>query len=139
MSLRSFLPAPRSPFVSRARRLAAAAGIIAMMAVLAVLLAVLITAGRPEPWSPRSNAISPTHTHTSSSAAPASGREECDLIAGPARSYCDHDTRTPLSPRPLTPSGHDVARVVWRLLPIGSTLAALIIWHRSRARNRGGC
>ncbi|MBE8477449.1 hypothetical protein [Streptomyces justiciae] len=139
MSIRPLLPASRSPFVSRARRLAAAAAIVAMMAVLAVLLALLITAGRPEPWSPRSNAISPTHIHTSASAAPATGREECDLIAGPARTYCEHDTRTPLSPRPLTPSGHDVARVVWRLLPIGSTLAALIIWRRSRARTRGGC
>ncbi|KUN29287.1 hypothetical protein AQJ23_00400 [Streptomyces antibioticus] len=135
MSMRPFLPAPRSPFVSRARRLAAAAAIIGLLSVLAVLLALLITAGRPEPWWPRDNATSPTDTPTSP--APALRREECDLIAGPARTYCEHDTHTPLSPRPLTPSGHEVARTVWRLVPIASTLTALIIWRRCRAHARG--
>ncbi|MFC8349809.1 hypothetical protein [Streptomyces sp. NPDC057280] len=137
MSLRPLPSATRSPFVSRARRLAAAASLITLMAVLAVLLALFLTAGQPEPWWPRTNASSPTSTHTST--APALRREECGLIAGPARTYCEQDTHSPLSPRPLTPSGHQVARAVWRLVPIGSGLAALIVWRRSKARTRGGC
>ncbi|AZP22834.1 hypothetical protein EJC51_46470 [Streptomyces aquilus] len=136
MSMRPFPSAPRSPFVSRARRLAAAAAVIGVLSVLAVLLTLLITAGRPEPWWPRDNFTSPTHA----SPVPAPRREECDLSAGPARTYCEHDTHTtPLSPRPLTPSGHDAARAIWRLVPIGSTLTALIIWRRCRAHARGDC
>ncbi|WP_329331212.1 hypothetical protein OG866_00255 [Streptomyces sp. NBC_00663] len=132
MSIRPLLPASRSPFPSRARRLAAAAGVIGVIAMLAALVALLITAGRPEPWWSQADATS----HTSASAAPAPRREGCDLIAGPARTYCEHD---PVSPGPLAPSGQDVARAVWRLIPIASGLAALIVWRRSRAHTRGGC
>lgn len=132
MSIRPLLPGARSPFVSRARRLAAAASLIAMMAVLAVLLARLITAGLPEPWSPRPGPTSLAHA----TASPVSHREGCDLIAGPARTYCEHDR---LSPGLLAPRGQDVARAVWRLVPIGAGLAALIVWRRSRARTRGRC
>lgn len=132
MSIRPLLPGSRSPFVSRARRLAAAASLIAMITVLAVLLARLITAGLPEPWSPRPGPTRPAHA----TASPAPHREGCDLIAGPARTYCE---RSPVSPGPLAPSGQDVARAVWRLVPIGAGVAALIVWRRSRPRTRGGC
>ncbi|MFE7028834.1 hypothetical protein ACFU9Y_00880 [Streptomyces sp. NPDC057621] len=101
-------------------RCLAAAGVLAVVAAALEVLVLTIGAGADAWWS---------HAGQTVAAAPRSqGQDPCDLIVGPARDYCERDAS--LTP----PAGDlDVAGAVWRLVPAGAGLTALLVGRRRNA------
>ncbi|MGW1616390.1 hypothetical protein ACWCQZ_44480 [Streptomyces sp. NPDC002285] len=109
----------------RSRRLAAAASAFTLIAVVVGVLVLALRAGVPQTWWP--------HTGQAFAAdARHADRDPCALIVGPAKEYCERDTKTPASTE--KPNG---AGAAWRLLPAGAGMAALVVWRwRSSAGRR---
>ncbi|MGW7824639.1 hypothetical protein ACWGLF_42760 [Streptomyces puniciscabiei] len=107
--------------LSRPRRIAAAATVLTVIAVVAGVLAGALSMGVPEAWWPHTGQAFATDAHTAH-------HDPCDLIVGPAKAYCERGTKnTAEHPR--------AAAAAWRLVPAGAGLAALLIW---RSRNTAG-
>ncbi|MEU6375484.1 hypothetical protein [Streptomyces sp. NPDC046909] len=121
------------------RRLAAVTSVLSVIAVAAAVLALAVGASLPEAWWPRTGAAFAAEASTASPSSPSSVRQDsCDLIAGPAKEYCERATTTSasISP-PVAARGQGLADAVWPLAPVGAGLAALVIWRRSAtARER---
>ena len=109
----------------RSRRFAAAASILTVIAVVAGAVILALGVGLPEAWWPHTRQAfaadnRPTH------------QDPCDLIAGPAKAYCERGTTTSASA-----SRPSAAGVAWRLVPTGAGLGALVVWRRRSAAGRG--
>lgn len=108
----------------RSRRLAAAASVLTMIAVVVGVLVLAIGLSVPEEWWP--------HTGQAFAADAHPDQDPCALIVGPAKDYCERGATTTASTEQP-----GVAGAVWRLVPAGAGVAALVMWRlRSSAGQR---
>lgn len=105
----------------RARRLRAAASILAVMAVAVGVLVLSVGMSLPEAWWPRTG-------HAFAASSPSAHEDPCGLIVGPAKAYCERGTTNSASAE-----HHDATGAAWRLVPVGAGLAALAMWRRRSA------
>ncbi|MGW1728540.1 hypothetical protein ACWCQK_37360 [Streptomyces sp. NPDC002306] len=107
-------------------RLLAAVGALAVIAVAACVLVLALKVSLPQAWWP--------HTGQAFTAgAPSRDDDRCARISGPARKYCERGTVYTAS------AGHDGATAgLWRLVPVGAGLAALVLWRRRGTGRRQG-
>lgn len=103
----------------RSQRISAAAGVLALIAVIAVLVGAVVlalTAGVPDAWWP--------HTGQAfASGSPTSHHDPCVSIVGPAKEYCERGATTTAVGR------QDMAGAVWRLVAAGAGVTALVVWR----------
>jgi hypothetical protein len=105
----------------RSRRVAAAAGVLAVIAVVVGVLVLAVGVRVPAAWWPRTGQAFATD------ARPAD-EDPCALIAGPAKNHCQRGaTATASAEQP------GVAGAAWRLVPAGAGAAALVMWRRRSA------
>ncbi|MGW9026890.1 hypothetical protein ACWGQ5_22450 [Streptomyces sp. NPDC055722] len=98
----------------RSRRVAAAASVLTVIAVVVAAVVLALGVGVPDAWWP----------HTGRAfAADAAHRDPCALIVGPAKAYCERGAASSASGR------HDVAGGAWRLVPAGAGVGALVVWR----------
>ncbi|WP_328349121.1 hypothetical protein OG800_49040 [Streptomyces sp. NBC_00445] len=115
---------------SGTQRIARAASALIVIALPAVLLALVVGAGVPQSWWPRTEqAFAADQSHSDSAR-----RNPCDLIVGPARKYCERGTSSTTSSAVGEPRGGGAA---WMLIPPAAGLAALVIWRRRGAAGHG--
>ncbi|WNZ06212.1 hypothetical protein [Streptomyces sp. 11x1] len=107
---------------SRSRRLAAAASALTAIAVAVGVLVLVFGASLPETWWPRTG-------HAFAADTARTPADACDLIAGPAKAYCERG-RHATSAAPAQGSGDAAA---WKLAPAAAVLGALVIWRRAPA------
>ncbi|BBC28737.1 hypothetical protein SGFS_000280 [Streptomyces graminofaciens] len=105
----------------RSRRLAAAASALTAIAVAVGVLVLVLGASLPETWWPRTG-----HAFAADTAGTPAGA--CDLIAGPAKAYCERG-RHATSAAPAQGS----SAAAWKLVPAAAVLGALVIWRRAPA------
>ncbi|MEU4013002.1 hypothetical protein AB0H30_31675 [Streptomyces pseudogriseolus] len=110
---------------SRFRRIAAAASLFTVIVVAAGVLVLVLSVSLPEAWWPRTGQAFAAEDRSVR-------RDPCGLIAGPAKAYCERDSAVSASA-----GRHDVAGAVWRAVPAGAGLAALVIWRGRTAPRRG--
>ncbi|MFE9769764.1 hypothetical protein ACFYPC_35470 [Streptomyces sp. NPDC005808] len=104
----------------RSRRLAAAASVLTVIAVVLGVLVLTVGANVPEGWWPHAG-------QTFAAEARPTDRDPCALIVGPAKDYCERGTTTTAS----APAEHPgIAGAAWRLVPACAGLAALVVWRR---------
>ncbi|MFC8660763.1 hypothetical protein [Streptomyces sp. NPDC057199] len=109
----------------RSRRLAAAASAFTVIAVVLGALLLTVGTGVPETWWPHTGQAFATGTRPAD-------QDPCALIVGPGKAYCERGTVN------TAPTDHnaDVAGAVWRLVPAGAGVAALVAWRRRNAAGR---
>ena len=108
----------------RSRRVAAAASVLTVIAVVAGVAILALGVGLPEAWWPHTGRAFAADTR------PAGG-DPSALIVGPAKAYCERGTTTSAA------SKQNVAGAAWRLVPAGAGVAALVVWRlRSAAGQR---
>ncbi|MFF8867915.1 hypothetical protein ACF08B_38410 [Streptomyces sp. NPDC015139] len=99
----------------RSRRVAGAVSVLTAIAVVVAVVVLVLGAGVPEAWWPRTG---------QAFAADAAHRDPCALIVGPAKAYCERGAAAKAS------AGHQVvAGGVWRLVPAGAGVGALVVWR----------
>lgn len=128
------MPTPSSSnSPTRARRVAARASALSVIAVGAAVGALVVGASLPESWWPRTGAAFAAETSSPS----ALRQDPCKVIVGPAQAYCERGTTT--SSYPSASAGQDLAGAAWRLMPAAAGVAAVVIWRRrsAPARERG--
>jgi hypothetical protein len=108
----------------RSRRVAAAASVLTVIAVVVAAVVLALGVGVPDAWWPHTGRAFAADTRPADD-------DPCGLIVGPAKAYCERGAAT-------TASGqHDVAGGAWRLLPAGAGVGALVLWRlRSAAGQR---
>ncbi|MDV9176528.1 hypothetical protein R6V09_41185 [Streptomyces sp. W16] len=108
----------------RSRRIRAAAAVLTVITVTTGVLALVCGVSVPDAWWP----------HTGQAFAASSPRahdDPCNLIAGPAKAYCEHSTTH------ATPAQHHSrATAAWRLLPAGAGPTGPVVSWRHTARQR---
>jgi hypothetical protein len=107
-----------------ARRVAAAAAVLTVIAVAIALLVLAATSGVPEGWWPHTGRAFAAGRH-------ATDPDPCDLIAGPGKAYCER--RASAAPG----EGPDIAGAALRLVPAGAGVAVLMVWRRRGATEQG--
>lgn len=106
----------------RSKRVAAAASVLTVLAVVVAAVVLALAVGVPDAWWPHIGRAF---------AADAAHRDPCALIVGPAKAYCERGAASSASGQ------HDVAGGAWRLLPAGAGVGALVVWRlRSAAGQR---
>ncbi|MEU0950246.1 hypothetical protein ABZ379_47585 [Streptomyces canus] len=98
------------------RRLAAAASVLTVIAVVVGVLGLAVGVSVPEAWWPHTGQAFAADAHRT-------GQDPCALIVGPAKDYCERSTTTTASTEP------DVAGAAWRLVPAGAGVTALLMWR----------
>ncbi|MFF4755253.1 hypothetical protein ACWD5R_35220 [Streptomyces sp. NPDC002514] len=99
----------------RSRRVAAFVSVLTVIAVVVAAVVLVLRVGVPQGWWP--------HTRQAFTA-DAAHRDPCALIVGPAKAYCERGAAASAS------AGHqDVAGGVWRLVPAGAGVGALVVWR----------
>ncbi|GGJ56459.1 hypothetical protein [Streptomyces brasiliensis] len=101
----------------RSRRVAAAASVLTVIAVVAGAITLTLGVSLPEAWWPHTGQAFAADTRTAH-------HDPCATIAGPAKAYCGRGTTT------TGAAQQDVAGAAWRLVPAGAGVAALVIWRR---------
>lgn len=113
----------------RSRRLAAASSVLAVAAVCVGVLVLVLAVSVPEAWWPR------TGQAFDAGNGPAERRDSCRWIVGEAKAYCERGVAL----RSATGEQHEADGAVWRLVPAGAGVAALVVWCRCcAARQRRG-
>ncbi|MGW7425742.1 hypothetical protein ACWGJB_37915 [Streptomyces sp. NPDC054813] len=108
----------------RSRRVAAAASVLTVIAVVVAAVVLALGVGVPEAWWPHTGRVF---------AADAAHRDPCALIVGPAKAYCEHGTTTTRA----AADRHAVSGAAWRLVPACAGVAALMVWRlRPAVRQR---
>jgi len=108
------------------RRLAAAASVFTVIAVVLGVLVMTVGAGVPEAWWPHTGQAFAADTRPAD-------QDPCALIVGPAKDYCARGTTTTAS------AGHpSIAGAAWRLVLAGAGVAALVVWRRRSAPEQRG-
>ncbi|MGW7613267.1 hypothetical protein ACWGKW_39710 [Streptomyces sp. NPDC054766] len=103
----------------RPRRIATAASVLTVIAVLAGAVILALGAGLPDASRPHTGHAFAADTSTTH-------HNPCALIVGPAKAYCERGA--------TTAAGHrDVAGASWRLVPAGAFVAALLVWRLRHA------
>ncbi|MEY9988025.1 hypothetical protein ABIE67_000057 [Streptomyces sp. V4I8] len=118
---------------SRSRRIASVASTLLVIALPAVLPGLVVGAGVPESWWPRTGqAFAAGHPRSTSAR-----QDACELIVGPAKEYCErgHRSATSLSSAGGAPRGS--ASAAWMLIPPAAGLAAMVVWRRRGAAGHG--
>ncbi|WP_328499628.1 hypothetical protein OG828_49145 [Streptomyces sp. NBC_00457] len=115
---------------SRARLLATAASVLIAIVLPAALLALVVGAGVPEPWWPRTEQAFAADTHSASAR-----QDPCDLIAGPAKEYCERGANSATSS--ANAASRDGASAAWMLIPPAAGLAAVVVWRRRGTAGHG--
>nr|WTC14303.1 hypothetical protein OHA15_41490 [Streptomyces anthocyanicus] len=101
----------------RSRRLAAAASVLTVIAVVVGVLVLAVGVSVPETWWPHTGHAFAADTHPTE-------QDPCALIVGPAKDYCERGATTTSS------AGQpDVAGAAWRMVPAGAGVAALVMWR----------
>ncbi|MFJ1839819.1 hypothetical protein ACIOJ9_38920 [Streptomyces sp. NPDC088175] len=108
---------------SRSRRLAWAASIVTVFAVVAGVLVLVLGAGLPDAWWP----------HTGQAFATGERGDSCALLEDPAKAYCEHGS----SPADGAPSQSGGDAAVWKVVPAAAAVGALVIWRRGTSTGRG--
>ena len=109
----------------RSRRLAAALSVLTLIAVVVGVLVLAVGVGVPQAWWPHTGQAFAANAHPTD-------QDPCALIVGPAKEYCERGTTTTASAEQP-----GVAGAVWRLVPAGAGVAALVMWRlRSAAGQR---
>ncbi|MEV2234996.1 hypothetical protein AB0H69_41425 [Streptomyces phaeochromogenes] len=108
---------------SRCRRIAAVPSALMLIAVPAALLALVVGTGVPESWWPRTGQAFAADTHSGSTP-----QDPCDLIAGPAKKYCE---------RGAYEAHRDGASAAWMVIPAAAGLAAVVVWRRRGSAGHG--
>ncbi|MDQ0605770.1 hypothetical protein QF037_010203 [Streptomyces canus] len=113
---------------ARSRRLAAVASVLTVITVAAAVVALVVGASLRESWWPRTGAAFAAETSSPR-------QDPCEVIVGPAKEYCERGVSASIS----SPAAarQDLGDAVWRLVPAGAGLAALVIWRRRSATARG--
>lgn len=106
---------------ARSRRIAAAASVLTVIAVVAGTVILALGVGVPNTWWPHTGQAFAADTLTAH-------HDPCAWIVGPAKAYCERGTTTSAEQR-------DVAGGAWRLVPAAAGAAALVVW---RLRNAAG-
>ncbi|MEU6610272.1 hypothetical protein ABZ922_35390 [Streptomyces shenzhenensis] len=106
---------------SRARRVAAAASVLTVIAVVAGAVILALGVDVPDAWWPHTGEAFAADTRTAH-------QGPCALIVGPAKAYCERGATT-------TAGQPDVAGAAWRLATAGAGMAALVVW---RVRSAAG-
>ncbi|MFF9410408.1 hypothetical protein ACF1B0_33510 [Streptomyces anandii] len=110
---------------NRARRVAAAASVLTVLAVVAGAVILALGVGVPDGWWPNTGQAFATSTRTAH-------HDPCALIVGPAKAYCERGATTTAAAE-----RRDVAGAAWRLGTAGAGIAALAVWRlRSAAVQR---
>ncbi|MEU5297842.1 hypothetical protein [Streptomyces umbrinus] len=115
---------------SRCRRFAAVPSALMLIAVPAALLALVVGAGVPESWWPRTGQTFAADTHSGSTP-----QAPCDLIAGPAKKYCERGTSSTASSADEAP--RDGADTAWVVTPAAAGLAAVVVRRRRGSAGHG--
>jgi hypothetical protein len=109
---------------NRARRVAAAASVLTVLAVVAGAVILALGVGVPDAWWPHTGQAFATSTRTAH-------HDPCALIVGPAKAYCERGATTTASAE-----RRDVAGAAWRLGTAGVGAAALVVWRLRAAGQR---
>ncbi|MEU9286424.1 hypothetical protein AB0D57_17310 [Streptomyces sp. NPDC048275] len=115
---------------SRCRRIAAVASALIVIALPAALLALVVGAGVPESWWPRTGQAFAADSHSGSAR-----QDPCDLVVGPAKEYCERGTSSTASSADEAP--RDGASAAWMVIPSAAGLAAVVVWRRRGAAGHG--
>ncbi|UFQ99767.1 hypothetical protein KBP30_41330 [Streptomyces sp. Go40/10] len=107
----------------RSRRVAAAAGVLTVIAVVTGAVILALEVGVPDAWWPHTGRAFAADTRTAH-------HDPCALIVGPAKAYCKRGATTTASAE-----HRDVAGAAWRLGTAGAGMAALVMW---RVRHAAG-
>ncbi|MFD9441866.1 hypothetical protein ACFWBR_27445 [Streptomyces sp. NPDC060006] len=122
---------------SRCRRIAAVASALLVIALPAALLALVVGAGVPESWWPRTGRAFAADSPSPSPSGSGSGsahQDPCDLVVGPAQKYCERGTGSPASS--AGESRRAGACTAWMVVAPAAGLAAVVVWRR---RGAAGC
>ncbi|MGW3099876.1 hypothetical protein ACWDCC_41285 [Streptomyces sp. NPDC001102] len=110
---------------NRARRVAAAASVLTVLAVVAGAVVLVLGVGVPDGWWPHTGQAFAADARTAQ-------HDPCALIVGPAKAYCERGSTTTASAE-----RRDAAGAAWRLGTAGAGVAALVVWRlRSAAGQR---
>ncbi|MFJ6636755.1 hypothetical protein ACIQMR_36145 [Streptomyces sp. NPDC091376] len=104
----------------RTRRIAAAACVLTVIAGTVGMLVLAAGSSVPAAWWPH------TGQAFTADARPAH-QDPCDLIAGPAKEYCERGT-----PETTSAEHQGTAGAAWTLVPAGAGTAALLVWRLRR-------
>ncbi|MGW7258675.1 hypothetical protein [Streptomyces sp. NPDC054834] len=107
----------------RARRVAAAASVLTVLAVVVGAVILVLGVGVPDAWWPHTGQAFAANTRTAH-------QDPCTVIVGPAKAYCERGTATGAAER------RDVAGAAWRLGTAGAGAAALVVWRLRSAGQR---
>lgn len=106
---------------SRSRRVAVAVSVLTVITVLVAVVVLALGVGVPQAWWPHTGQVFTSDAH----------RDPCALIVGPAKAYCERGAANTTSP------GHQgVAGGVWRMVPAGAGVGALVVWRLRGAAGR---
>ncbi len=117
---------------SRRRSIAVVASALLVIALPAVLLALVVGAGVPESWWPRTGQAFSTSADAHSGSA---RQDPCDLIVGPGKKYCERGTTSATPAADEAP--HDGASAAWMVIPPAAGLAAVVAWRRRGTAGHG--
>ena len=110
--------------LDRSRRVAAAASVLTVIAVVAGVLILVLGVGVPQGWWPHTGQAFAADAHSAH-------HDPCALIVGPAKAYCERGTTTT-----ATAAHPAMAGAAWRLVPAGAGLAAVVVWRLRAAGQR---
>ncbi|MGW3149760.1 hypothetical protein ACWDG1_34880 [Streptomyces sp. NPDC001177] len=99
----------------RSRRVAGAASVLTVIAVVAAAVVLALGVGVQEAWWPHAGRAF---------AADAAHRDPCALIVGPTKAYCERGAASSASG-----GQQDVVGGAWRLVPSGAGVSALVVWR----------
>ncbi|WP_055495541.1 hypothetical protein [Streptomyces sp. TP-A0356] len=100
----------------RSRRVASAASVLTVTAVVIGAVVLALTVGVPKTWWPHTGQVFTAGTRTAH-------HDPCALVVGPGKAYCERSATTTAAGRP------DVAGAAWRLATAGAGVAALVVWR----------
>ncbi|GAA3822975.1 hypothetical protein [Streptomyces chiangmaiensis] len=101
----------------RFRRVAAAASVFTVIALVAAAVVLALGVGVPEGWWPHTGRAFAADTRSVEG-------DPCGLIVGPAKAYCERDATSSAST-----GQHNVPSGAWRLVPAGAGVGGLMVWR----------
>lgn len=117
---------------SRSRRIATAASALTVIALPSLLLALVIGAGVPESWWPRTGEAFAVESPSGSAR-----QDACESNSGPAKEHCERGHRSPTSTASTDEAHPDGARAARMLVPPAAVLTAVVVWPRRGAAGHG--
>ncbi|MEU5524694.1 hypothetical protein ABZ759_29535 [Streptomyces sp. NPDC047860] len=101
----------------RSRRIASAARVLTVIAVVVGVLVLAVGVSVPETWWPHAGQAFAADSHPTQ-------QDPCIHIVGPAKDYCERGAVITAS------AGQpDIARAAWRLVLAAAGVASLVLWR----------